>query len=228
LIDGLILLHGATGVTTLADYWRIWRARGFRRLYDELAENLLFDLVHGTDTQTVAKPDPAHLRAGANPYVPSYAGVVTLALDRLPPAAPRATFYDLGCGKGKVLLLAARSGRFDRIVGIELDAVLADVARANAHKIGMDERISVVTGDASVYRGYSEEIVLYAYNPFEAEAFAKVLANLEGGAVRHATLIYFDPQHESLLAGWVARHRLPWPGDPNRTLAIYERRFERP
>lgn len=46
---------------------------------------------------------------------------------------PRATFIDIGCGEGRVLLMAAEHG-FRKIIGIDLAADLCLTARGNVER----------------------------------------------------------------------------------------------
>jgi SAM-dependent methyltransferase len=202
-------------MTTASGYWRILRTRGLRRLYDELAENLLFDVRRGTDTQTI--------KGGS--YNPSYTGAIVEALREVGLRIPRGvhTFYDFGCGKGKALILATESGLFARIVGVENDAELANIASHNLRILAHDSIATVEIADAGAYDDIAPDSVLYLYNPFPEETFARLLGNLDRRASRSCYLIYFDPVEEALLADWHCIYRRSWPGETRRTLAIFER-----
>lgn len=56
------------------------------------------------------------------------------------------TVYDLGCGDGRILVLAAKEFGA-KAVGVELDASLAAAAKASAQEAGLQERIRVIHGD---------------------------------------------------------------------------------
>lgn len=202
-----------------ADYWRILRAGGFRRLRDEIVENLWFDLRRGTDTQTRLPTN------GAN-YVPSYASIVSAALQQVAPRidARSAVFFDFGCGKGKALILAVESRSFRQVAGIEADPRLADIAVRNLRLCGYSQDTVVRVMDGSEFTDFPPVCVLYLYNPFSAETLSRVLSNVEAARVRHGIIVYLDPVHERLLGGWKCIHRQDWPGDSRRQLAIFERR----
>lgn len=59
---------------------------------------------------------------------------------------PAARLVDLGCGLGGDLVAAARAGL--HVMGVELDAHVAALARANLDALGLLERARVVVGDA--------------------------------------------------------------------------------
>ena len=84
------------------------------------------------------------------------------AANCLPVEARNWLFVDLGCGKGRGLLLAKELG-FGKIVGVEFSPSLAKIARRNVTRY---KQISVVQGDASKYIFPPEPIVIYMYNPF--------------------------------------------------------------
>lgn len=62
-------------------------------------------------------------------------------------AAPQARVLEAGCGVGGALLSAAARRPGTRFVGLERDAAMADLARANATANGMADRVEIVTGE---------------------------------------------------------------------------------
>ena len=82
-----------------------------RRPYDP-ATDLRFDERHATDT--AGSVEPEHLgiaddqrRRDAILYLPSPTSITRWMLDEVAVDTPATTFVDLGCGKGRVLLVAA-------------------------------------------------------------------------------------------------------------------------
>ncbi len=73
---------------------------------------------------------------------------------------------DLGCGVGTAALCYAARVGHARLVGLERDADLAEIARRNAAANGMAERVTVVTGD-----------LLAPPADLPAGAFAQAMAN---------------------------------------------------
>jgi len=86
--------------------------------------------------------------------------------------------YDLGCGKGRMICWFARE-RIRGCVGVELDATLAEAARANANAlVGRQTPIEIRTSDATL-EDYSEATVVTLYNPFDSEVMRRILIQLE-------------------------------------------------
>src|ERR1700740_2909975 len=82
-------------------------------------------------------------------------------------------FLDVGSGKGRVVLQAARY-RFRRVVGVELSAELNAIATANvqARKASLRCRdIEFVTADVAEYAIPDDVTVVYLYNSIGRFAF---------------------------------------------------------
>jgi len=87
-----------------------------------------------------------------------------------------ATLVDLGSGKGRALIIAARMG-FQRVIGVEFAAELADIARRN---LAITEaRAEVILGDAGEYALPDGALGIYLYNPFSVEVMRKIAAQLD-------------------------------------------------
>jgi tRNA1(Val) A37 N6-methylase TrmN6 len=65
--------------------------------------------------------------------------------------------FELGCGSGAILLILAwRHPEIRSLEGIEIQEEMADMARRNAGINGMEQRISVITGDLRNLRRETE------------------------------------------------------------------------
>jgi SAM-dependent methyltransferase len=89
------------------------------------------------------------------------------------------TFLDLGCGKGRAVLLASELG-FREAVGVELNAGLAETARANT-KIWIAagkarSPIRIECKDATEMEWPFGPCLVYLYNPF-AEPVMRALVD---------------------------------------------------
>lgn len=148
-----------------------------------------FDARHGTDTAGLVTPEAAGLvgerAAQAVFYYPSAESDVELTLDALDWPAERireTTFVDLGCGKGRVLLIASRRP-FRALVGVELSAALLEVARRNVarwcrdHALG-GERFELVHGDAAMFEVPAGPTVVYVYQSFGAPVMAAAMERI--------------------------------------------------
>jgi SAM-dependent methyltransferase len=87
-------------------------------------------------------------------------------------------FIDVGCGKGRAMLVASRY-EFPRLVGIDYSKKLCKIANDNLHKCDIPEsRFEIVCTDATEFRFPNHDLFLYFYNPFDATVLHVVLENL--------------------------------------------------
>lgn len=98
---------------------------------------------------------------------------------------PGDVFIDLGSGKGRVVLLAARYP-FDRVIGVEISEELNQIARENLERERPRLRcpeVDIVTADLAAYELPDEVTHVYMYNPVTGPLFetvlGKILASLE-------------------------------------------------
>ena len=102
---------------------------------------------------------------------------------------------DIGSGMGRALLVAARRP-FKRVIGVEMDRELTDIARRNVerHRERLVCRdIELVTADALTWDVPDDVTVLYLYCPFPDEILAGVLDNVAasmGRRPRDVRLVY--------------------------------------
>ena len=144
-----------------------------------------FDRAHGTDTsgflcgEEILTGHPAEEHG--SPYAGVQPSVLRTVLATLP-GLETSTFIDLGCGKGRPMLIASEFP-FRDILGVELSPTLAEAARRNAAT--MKKRfpnrtpIRVEIGDATVYPMPPGDVVLFIYNSFDRELMLKVVENVE-------------------------------------------------
>jgi SAM-dependent methyltransferase len=174
-----------------------------RSIYDDgLSRIHPFDILHGTDTSGAhlvgESTTEEKLAIHAIGYSGSQPSMVRGALASLP-GLESCTFLDLGCGKGRPLLVATEFP-FKDIVGVELSPVFGEIARKNAEKIAKlyPERtgVRIVVGDASAYPLPPGDIVLFLYNPFKDELVRKVVAQIEDALAterRRIFIVYLNP-----------------------------------
>jgi SAM-dependent methyltransferase len=113
---------------------------------------------------------------------------------------PSDVFLDLGSGKGRVLMLAARYP-FARVIGVEVSEHLNAAARRNLDRHG---QVELVTADVLDYEIPDDVTVVYMYNPFRGSTFSAVIAELIASVDRRprtVRLIYLNPrEHGRLMA----------------------------
>ena len=115
-----------------------------------------FDRRHGTDTsgelaiwQTMASSPNAcfGIRYQTSGEDVLLQVVISLGID-----TRNFTFIDLGCGKGRTLLVAAKLG-FRRVIGVEIGSELADIARTNLARLNVTNALVIhVDGDDYAFR----------------------------------------------------------------------------
>ena len=138
----------------------------------------------------------------------------------LPGTRPMAeyAFVDLGCGKGRAVLLAAELG-FRECLGVELDPGLAATAQRNlaawlsAGRGGCPVRI--VKADAIEAELPELPLLIYLYNPFRGAVVRRLLARLEAlcaGRSGDLDMIYLIPEQAAEFSAFPS-FRSRWKGD---------------
>lgn len=151
-------------------------------------------------------------RAGAF-WATGYYGVAPsvfwAVLDRLALDWERYSFVDIGCGKGRALLLALRYP-FRRAVGVELSPELAAVAQRNLLQMRAPWRLDVpaeaFAGDATSFQLPDGPALLYFYHPFAAPVMRTFLEHVRreagrrgSGAADEIYLLYMNPELDALV-----------------------------
>jgi SAM-dependent methyltransferase len=138
-------------------------------------------------------------------YMVSWTSVIKKALNfvkrELMSSQSTYRFIDIGCGKGKVVLVARLHEFIDRnrssYIGIDFDGQLIDTARNNSMHLFGDEgeflHADILDFD---FRQFSSSLVLFLYNPFDQEVLSKFLLKLKNLSV---IIIYVNPVHRDLL-----------------------------
>ena len=178
-----------------------------------------FDRENGTDTsgtvsiETMREAGDQAAFQHASVYAGSQPSLVRAGLDALPDVSG-ATFIDFGCGKGRILLVAAERP-FREVVGVELSVDLARIARANAARMAARHPtcppIRVETGDATAFPLPAGDLVIFLYDPFGPPLMAKLIAAIERALAeqpRAIYVVYYNPCSGSLFdASPVLRRR---------------------
>lgn len=106
-------------------------------------------------------------------------------------------FVDVGCGKGRIVMLASICG-FPKVRGIEFSKELCLIARQNIetlrHKKLLNGIVEIVECDAANYEIQEDENVFFFFYPFTAEIMGVFLHNLRKSLQqkpRMIWLIYF-------------------------------------
>jgi SAM-dependent methyltransferase len=166
---------------------------GWRAAMTELANGVdapesdsEFDAQHGTDTAGSVEPGDlgignAESRKLAIRYLPSPLRVTTWMLDRIGIDPREYSLVDLGCGKGRVLLVAAQQP-FHKIVGVEISTDLAAIARRNIARFRPSSEqvraIAVENTDVRKFTMPPGNLLIHMYHPFDPAISAAVFARL--------------------------------------------------
>jgi SAM-dependent methyltransferase len=179
-----------------------------RRIYGGWTRTHPFDRHHGIDTSGFAPASecasvdvPA---AQINFYGGSQPSIVRAVLATLPEPEHYA-FVDIGCGKGRPMVVASEF-RFQRLIGVELAPQLAQVARTNAATIAARHPdrtpIEILVGDATMVAPPADRVVYYLYNPFSRPLLKALVENVERqlqGRLQHAFFVCYNPVHGDVL-----------------------------
>lgn len=140
-------------------------------------------------------------------YVGSHPSVVRRGIEALPRIDEQSHFYDLGCGKGRVLVLASEYP-FGSITGVELFPNVCRIARRNAARMFARHpertRIEVIEGDATrpPLRAAGDQI-LFLYNPFRRPMFERLADYVEAFGAAHPRarifILYYNPAQGEVL-----------------------------
>ena len=159
-----------------------------------------FDRLHGTDTSRLLEtytPEgkPVHR------YETASESAILSTLNSLPMELSDYTFIDLGCGKGKPLLIAA-GYPFRRVIGVDISARCLAIARKNVSRCNLDNRITLIVGDATEYVFPDGPLLVYLFNPFPGPIIEKVIGRLVqrlDETPDPITIVYMHPVNVDLI-----------------------------
>ena len=173
-----------------------------RRHYTGWLRTHPIDRLYGVDSSGIVPVeklgvDPRVARH-MSPYAGSQPSIVRRAIATLPDLEEHC-FIDLGCGKGRPLVVASEFP-FRRIVGVELAQDLVAVAHRNAAEIRRRfparPPIEVVADDATRFPLPDGKVVLFIYHSFDAQFLFRVVAAAEvtlAGSLQHLFVVYYNP-----------------------------------
>jgi SAM-dependent methyltransferase len=165
-----------------------------------------FDRRHGVDTGKMSLIDsriPMEAMAEAVDYEPANEKVLAHVFRSLP-FDPRAFhLVDIGCGKGRTLMIASRHP-FRRITGIELSPITSEIARANVTRFISNQSarcsdIEVRCENGTDFPVPSGNLFCVLYNPFFGQTFQRCIEHLHRAQLsepdRQLWLAYINPWH---------------------------------
>lgn len=182
-----------------------------------------FDMRHGVDTEGLLyapELDSGHAHDRHNEgYYATAPSLFQGAMERWRQTLNNCSvkdyaFIDLGCGKGRVLMLASQ-WMFQAVHGLELNPALARDARRNLRrwlrKPRACRRVTVECSDVLGLRLPDAPVILFLFNSFGAEVLAALMQPLAEAAQRRIApidLVYVHPDHGALVAATPGIERL--------------------
>lgn len=180
-----------------------------------------FDRRFGTDTGGVQNLADESGIVGENAkhglaHIASDPSQFRQIMDALDVPISEYAFVDLGCGKGRALLLAAQFP-FRSIVGVDFVPSFVEAARHNvsiAAAQGLCRDVEVVVGDATQFVLPSGAVLVYLFNPFDSHVVGKVALHLRASYEadrRPFVVVYANPIHlgEFTNCGWQSMTKGP-------------------
>lgn len=106
------------------------------------------------------------------------------------------TFLDVGCGRGRVLVMAAAYG-FKNIIGIDFSQRLCD----QATNVCKELPVTITCADARMYEIPDTVGVIFLFNPFDAAIMSEFILRVSESLLRKKrplTVLYANPQCKDL------------------------------
>lgn len=168
----------------------------------------LFDMKYRIDTYASVEKDDFENVGVNKEHASMYSSINTVPLRKLLKTLRIPTggvLVDLGCGKGKVLLIASEFG-FKEARGVDFSPLLCEIARTNCSTYKARTKtktdFAVYKCDVLDYRMKDDEDVFYLYNPFDAYILKQVIQNILKSLQRRRRkiwIIYGNPVHSKIV-----------------------------
>lgn len=111
-------------------------------------------------------------------------------------------FIDIGCGKGRAVIVAENAG-FRKVTGIELFDDLLRIAAENVKKYPTkknDSSITLLHLNALNYNYENEPAIYFLFNPFTGNVLKEVLLRIMQQTKSDTYFIYMNPKYASVFA----------------------------
>lgn len=186
----------------VATNWNIWMA--FFMVYD----NIRGSLKYGSNTFIPVELKDLTITNGDSRKASRYEAVSFYMLENLLSAFQKVcgltSIIDLGCGKGRVLMVAPHFGYTD-ITGIDFAKELCEQAVSNMKKKEKhfaDIKWNVINENVEDYHIERQDSVFFMFNPFTEDVLKRFLAKLDHSCHEFPRAIYFlyaSPQYQQML-----------------------------
>lgn len=175
---------------------KLYKAGGIQRIYQEIG-NFIFDLYNNVETRKRVNNDSYD---EIFDYMPSYKKSVSNPLKFIQNSEVKLeeySFIDIGCGKGKVLLIASKYN-FKNLIGYEINEKIFSILNKNINSLQI-KNLMIINESIDVEKIQNKSIV-YFYNPFSENMtnsfFEKLSTNKN---LKNLIIIYVNPQYVNIL-----------------------------
>jgi SAM-dependent methyltransferase len=150
-----------------------------------------FDAEHGTDTAGIqwwTNPRSENFAQGIR-YEPCSPEICKIAIDRSGVDPKQFCFLDIGCGKGRPLIIASQYG-FENLIGIDYSARLCRVAERNLRAYGVN-RFQIFNVDATQFDYPAVNTFAFLHHPFHDDVLRVVLQKMQPATSCHQLVIAY-------------------------------------
>ncbi len=181
------------------------RRRGPRTLARFAWDDARFLLRHGARTLLAPGRGGSGRHGDGERAEPVRVTTARRALAHVPQPLRGGALVDVGCGRGRLLLVALDQG-YSPVIGVEVDPGQARIARQ-----AVRGRAGVVVADAATWPFPDEVDVVVLANPFGPMTLADVLLRIRESRERRprpVAIVYINPVHLAVVSG--AGYRAVW------------------
>jgi SAM-dependent methyltransferase len=169
-----------------------------------------FDTRYGTDTSGVVWltcPSSTHFASGIR-YEPCEESLCEWSITNADVSLEEFTFIDIGCGKGRPLIVASRYG-FKHLLGVDYSRKLTRIAEKNLRRCGI-KCAQIECADATKFDYPAGNIFAFFYHPFADPALLdSVLNRLDMATRGHCLVVAYvgKGRYEVGRHEWLTLHR---------------------
>ncbi len=171
----------------------------FRSIYLRGLINTLRIIFYETKAEKKYKINTTGIKASNSALNFHYQGANYFILEKAIKEAneilPNAVFFDIGCGKGRACIVAAKLG-FTKIIGIDLDSELIALAKTNAKLANVEVTFSVVNATDYVYQ--NNITVYFLFNLFNNFVLTQVLKAIKQVTTKKIIVVYMNPMYNKV------------------------------
>ena len=181
--------------------------RPHKKLDDEPSR---FDIAYGISTEGRVELGDLQIDSPSDlfgvGYSPTPPAIFEKILTLMPPPEEYA-FVDLGAGKGRVVLMAARRP-FRSVTGVEFSHELCAIAETNLAKFKphtQAREVRIICQDATLFEYPAGPLIVYCYFPFGKQVLVPVLDHLTR-RLDETLLVFYNVHFPELFSGFELLH----------------------